>query len=110
MTDRDTHFQGFAKLLWQDLLNANRGLLEDRTGIDAGNDPSLYPEFERVISQRAYDLSCHDVEKLNGYDLEYETGHHSYAEIVSWIPDLTQWPESPTPLPDAPTEQAPSSD
>ncbi len=90
-TERDTHFQGFAKLLWQDLLNANRGLLEDRTGIDADNDSSLYPEFERVIAQRAYDLAVH----VFNHTTEAMTLFDSFAVLaeLNEIPDLTEWPQ-----------------
>lgn len=93
--DRDVHFLGFA-----DLLASEIEALDDLT--IPGTD-HLYLSYghwkervRQIIAQRAYDLSCHVVEMLNGYDLEYETGHHSYAEIVSRISDLTQWPESPT--------------
>ena len=97
MANRDTQFQGFADLLLQEIL------------LDvplSGQDRLLRQAIQTLIAQRAYDLACHVVEYSGGADM----ADWPDSEIISNLPDLTQWPESPPPLPDARVEQAPSDD
>ena len=65
--DRDTHFLGFAKLLFRELY-----------GVD---DTVEYPVPERLIARRAYDLVGHTLDHTN--PTIYGFDH---------IPDLTEWP------------------
>jgi hypothetical protein len=89
--DRDTKFAGVAKLLIEDLYS------------HPNFDGTLFQEgVDMLIAQRLYDFALH---------IARETVlERDIPGFIEDIPDLTQWPESPTPLPDAPTEQAPSSD
>ncbi|GAC1661672.1 MAG: hypothetical protein PVS3B3_32400 [Ktedonobacteraceae bacterium] len=70
MSNRDTQFAGFAKIVTIEIANANRW---DLTHV------------ERLIAQRAYDLVVHALshEKLQWYPFE-EIG-------IEDIPDLTEW-------------------
>jgi len=93
--ERDNHFAGFAKLLWDDLLEANgHGYID----VNADDNPadgwsSLDGRVERpgyltVIARRAYDLVVH---ALNTCSLEaFEIMGNGAQEV----PDLTEWPRS----------------
>lgn len=80
-SERDTHFAGFAKLLMDDLIDAQ---------VEHYHDNNREDFVTTLIAQRAYDLVHHA--------LEYDS-----AEMVDWpleqvmksIPDLTEWPISP---------------
>lgn len=77
MTERDTHFAGFARLLIEEVY---------------ANGPQTIDVFERIIAQRAYDLVRHALEQASH-------GEHAFdAEIVfhRQVTDLAQWPEPPT--------------
>ena len=69
-TERDTHFQGFAKLLWHEVR---------KTSFDSPGF-SEYQQLERhlqlLIAQRAYDLMEHIM---------------LYAPAAP-VPDMTEWP------------------
>ncbi len=92
--ERDTHFTGFAKLLWDDLLEANgHGYID----VNADDNPadgwsSLDGRVERpgyltVIARRAYDLVVH---ALNTCSLEaFEIMGNGAQEV----PDLKEWPK-----------------
>src|SRR6266699_4010486 len=68
--ERDTHFAGFAKLMWE----------------EASNTPMN--EIEQLIARRAYDLVVH---ALNTCSLEaFEIMVNGAQEV----PDLTEWPKS----------------
>jgi len=68
--ERDTHFAGFAKLLWE----------------EASNTPMN--EIEQLIARRAYDLVVH---ALNTCSLE---AFEIMGNGVQEVPDLTEWPRS----------------
>ena len=70
MSERDTHFQGFAKLLWE----------------EASNTPMN--EIEQLIARRAYDLVVH---ALNTCSLE---AFEIMGNGVEEVPDLAEWPKS----------------
>ena len=69
--ERDTQFQGFAKLLLQELFGPGYKACEGNAGTAEG-----LRELEQIIAQRAYDLMDHIM---------------LYAP-VSPVPDLTEWP------------------
>ena len=93
MTERDEHFQGFARLLWEEMLSQTQGYYID---VSAGHIPLHHPEDEEhkryidLIAQRAYDLVYHTrVKTAYGMDL---------VNIRQWIelevPDMTELPPS----------------
>jgi hypothetical protein len=82
--DRDTKFSGFAKLLWREMLDL-KGYIDESDSWIYGDNES--PEYEQIIAQRAYDLVAHT--------LKHTPMAQDWTE-TDWIPDLTQWPESPT--------------
>ena len=91
MCERDTHFAGFAKLLWDELMQAN-GLgyiFVDEDKHDDGIDPTNY---RLLIAQRAYDLVFHTIMNIDPYHLDAL----STEEIPARIPDMTEWPVEPT--------------
>ncbi len=101
MTDRDTQFAGFAKLLWREMLDL-KGYIDESDSWIYGDNES--PEYELLLAQRAYDLAVHVLEHADTE--EFWGGYvQSRPSAVRDIPDLTQWPESPPSQPDAPTEQ-----
>ncbi len=72
--ERDTHFLGFAKLLFRELY-----------GVD---DTVEYPVPERLIAQRAYDL----VEYVLGqFPVPHTPG--GVRDSIHWLQDMTVWPE-----------------
>ena len=82
--ERDTHFKNFAKLLWQDLLEANGYGYIDVNKDDDPTDPTNYLE---VIAQRAYDLVLHTVWNTASIDLQ----RLLMTEVAAKIPDITEW-------------------
>lgn len=91
-TERDTHFAGFAKLLWDELLKANE--TADMAGyIDANEstDPTDPTNYLQIIAQRAYDLAYHFIE--SGY-ARRGTFRGEVHQSVKMLPDLTEWPKA----------------
>jgi len=86
MSERDTHFLGFAKLLREEMLKHPSGTFE----------PAWFTtqQLDSLIAQRVYDLVLHSVGSLNSYDYDV-TEPWEMDTLVSKIPDLTQWPEKP---------------
>lgn len=81
--ERDTKFQGFAKLLFQDMLNASHG------HIDVKADEVLArAEFEEHIARRAYDLVEH---VFNQMAVSYSPG--GVRGMIPWLRDMDTWPE-----------------
>lgn len=91
--ERDTHFQGFAQLLYQEL-----STLE-------GSHETVLSEYRnkydkraivQVIAQRAYDLVAYASEYIN--DKQLEEGMRLTPEyMLQVVPDLTKWADSPEP-------------
>lgn len=73
--ERDTHFQGFAKLLYDDFLQLAREDTSDMLAPDYGETWRM--KVEHLIAERAYDLMEHIM---------------LYAPAVP-VPDMTEWPE-----------------
>lgn len=80
--ERDTHFAGFAKLLWHEVR---------KTSFDSPGF-SEYQQLERylqlLIAQRAYDLVEHALRTcpLEAFEI--------MGDGVQYVPDLTKWPEA----------------
>lgn len=100
-SDRDTHFQGFARLLWNDLLEANgHGYIDVNTDDDPADGwSSLDGKVERpgyltVIARRAYDLVEHA--SKGGDTSYYDTNGFPIDRLFAPedIPDMTAWSES----------------
>ncbi len=89
--DRNEHFQGFARLLWEEMLSQTQGYYIDVT---AGHIPLHHPEDEEhklyidLIAQRAYDLVEHALEAVPNIIPEVQ----SLKASLESIPDLTAWP------------------
>jgi hypothetical protein len=81
MSERDTHFVGFARLLMKDLLWDSGGF---SFNVPVGE---AIEKCKVVIAQRAYDLVEHALENTSLYDLD------SYEEQIKPIPDMTEWPK-----------------
>ncbi len=99
---RDTHFQGFADLLFPEIsklfFTMYARILEHRQieEIDAIED-----EIRTLIAQGAYDLAIHVLSHAN------ERMNLKLTNIKAWvdlgIPDLTEWPTRGSP--DLPEQQ-----
>src|SRR5258708_3552384 len=96
--ERKEHFQGFARLLWQELLI--HSTFEHKVGRSA----EYGREMQDIIAQRAYDLVYHtlyyegDPDPVTDWSLE---------NILKRIPDLTKWPTT-VPPPGSPTHSPPA--
>lgn len=85
-TDRDTHFQGFAKLLWDDIEREIRATYEFiPEGKRMRHD--FLPIVHTLIAKRAYDLIAHTIDSLWPY-INDKAVEPSPADI----PDLDEWP------------------
>ncbi len=88
MSERDTHFRGFAELLLAELYDNN--LIEF-----AGDSEKLQLLF-KTTTQRAYDLVNHTLwhsTPASGNTIKKYQGM-TIEEITQHIPDLTAWPGS----------------
>ena len=86
MSNRDTQFSGFAKLLIRDLDAVSTTTY---ASIDKAKEA-----YELAVARRAYDLTCHVVTHLDE-DVAWRKGKgYSISEIVEDdVPDLTEWPK-----------------
>ena len=116
--ERDTYFQGFAQLLWDELKEFDPYDF-DLTAKDSwqilhngeGFDPSILEEhIKRIIAQRAYDLVFHILK--NADDLYLDMGGYkdfpsddTVVQNMKHLPDITQWPTIEL-TPDLPPELA----
>ncbi len=76
MSERDTHFRGFAELLLAELY--------DNNFIEFAGDSEKLQLLYKTTTQRAYDLVVHTL---------YHSRYDREVPSVS-IPDMTAWPES----------------
>jgi hypothetical protein len=96
MSERDTHFRGFAHLLMQEIDEQIGAVTE--WGIEHEIDSQekigleLYSRWRTVIARRAYDLVFHTIMNIDPYHLDAL----STEEIPARIPDMTEWPVEPT--------------
>ncbi len=100
--ERDTHFQGYADLLFPELsrlfftLYARISELRPIEEIDAVED-----EIKALLAQRGFDLAWHNVKNIGNTHAPLELRSLSIFEmmddhttdVVNDIPDLTAWPE-----------------
>lgn len=97
-SERDTHFLGFAKLLYEDFVQLAR---DDESKINEVLAPT-YPEnwrmkVERFIAQRGYDLVYHAFITASTVGLEHANLRVNIAETIEDVPDLTEWPRMASP-------------
>lgn len=88
--ERDTHFQKFAKLLFQEMLDACNGHIDIRY-----NEALARWQFEEHIAQRAYDLVFFLLDKAPHHAGSFDTGYGTPEEIhetIAHLPDLDAWP------------------
>jgi hypothetical protein len=95
--ERDTHFQGFAKLLERELSDWQAKHIATMESGIIYSGAQRAQEMQTIIAQRAYDLA------------EYILMHHTFwttgattletakmrvvnGEAIKRIPDLTEWP------------------
>ena len=86
-SERDTHFQGFAKLLWDEISHDLRFL---DFGFSPEQQASIDNHIREVIAQRAYDLAIHVTNHTRGAisrDPNFVIRHN--------VPDFTEWPTPP---------------
>lgn len=82
--ERDTKFQGFAKLLMDEL--GDQGFVFD--GADDINRDEQLEQIKLLIARRAYDFACHNF----NYTTESMT-RMFVDEAIEAIPDMTRWPK-----------------
>lgn len=84
---RDIHFQGFAKLLWNEF-EALHSASWERDHFD----PDEWAHtIQTLIAQRAYDLVKHASECID--DRQMEEGMRLTPQyMVQSVSDLTEWP------------------
>jgi hypothetical protein len=98
--ERDTHFLGFAKLLWDELkpdlqLDYLAGSLQDSWALVNEFEPLDLPALEAraklIIAQRAYDLTVHTFEALSPF-IYVPKPNATEFDLIAQVPDLTAWP------------------
>jgi hypothetical protein len=82
-SERDTHFQSFARLLWT-------AIVQSPEWPTINLDEETIQQAETVIAQRAYDLVAHVIDHLDSYTYDTAT---SGQDLWNAIPDLTEWPK-----------------
>jgi hypothetical protein len=91
MSERDTHFQGFANLLMQEIDEqvgtVTKWGLEHDIDSQEKIGQELSSRWQTVIAQRAYDLAYHVLDNI------WEV--HNPEVLLERTPDLTEWPENP---------------
>jgi hypothetical protein len=88
----DTHFSGFARALWKDLLDANSDGYID---VNEWDDPTDTPNYIKIIARRAYDLVLHTLWQTtpaSGSTIAKYQGL-TIAEIANAIPGLPELPK-----------------
>ena len=82
-TERDSHFQGFARASWQDVRN--------KVSFVADTDEEYFDErVIEILAQHAYDLLYHFVVHS---DEGYHNAQAAMNAVLPHIPDLTQLPD-----------------
>ncbi len=89
MSERDTHFAGFADLLYAEMDTIAQNLYNPNF-----ITPGMQREIATIIARRAYDLVRHAIDSVAGgiYTQSY-VGMGEDADIAD-VPDMTQWPDS----------------
>lgn len=89
MAERDTHFLGFAKLLYQDICDE----LGDYFVISEDLNERQKQAFLTLIAPRAYDLLWHALTNISTVGLEHANLRIDIDQVIDEVPDLTAWPE-----------------
>ena len=88
--ERDTHFKGFAKLLYQEIceVNEGRGTLISENLYEQGKQEPLL-----IMARAAYDLIVHSIHEMG---LDTPATFHDDLYTPEDIPDMTAWPDTPS--------------
>ena len=92
-TERDTHFQEFAWLLFPEISSRFFTLyarIEEHRPIEELD--AIEDEIRTLLAQRAYDLAIHVQMHTNISVNELEAAHITPQDNVKAIPDMTEWP------------------
>ena len=79
-TARDTQFQGFAHVLFMELVDNHSMAL---------NWDKFFPDVELIIARRVYDLVTHAFEDAYSYCVE----DYDVEDIIRLIKDMTELPK-----------------
>jgi hypothetical protein len=93
MSNRDTQFSGFAKLLTEELKPYQTMLLLALQSNDKREREWSENMIQTIIAQRAYDLACHILSHATQAMIAECELPSCIPECVESLPDLTQWPE-----------------
>ena len=86
MSERDTHFQNAAKLLWLEINEKGKFNIDMEA-------PDTDEIVTRLIARRAYDLAFYVVEQTTHMNEKIYLIPDS--AILEKIPDFTEWPIDP---------------
>lgn len=95
MSIRSTQFQGFAKLLFDELYDQFNNLYcQEDDGAYQGRDKEAEQtrkDIQETIACRAYDLISHACSEI---DMEQDARERSllYVPMMESVPDMTEWP------------------
>jgi hypothetical protein len=106
-TERDTHFSGAAKLLWERLHSYGlTNIADDRLPVSERDriNREIEQTTQEVIAQFSYDLAWYilESEALQNEFLACVDGNSDLeknTDLLQEIPDLTEWPTPPTSAP-----------
>ena len=91
--ERETHFQGYAKLLWDEIRDCLR---EHHVYLDTiGHWDEAQQAMHVLIAECAYDLAWHVMDALKPSIYLSTFAPDTQDEIFKSIPDLTAWPTEP---------------
>ena len=76
-TNRDTHFQGWAALTWEDVVNKLEFWIDTA-------EPNFKEGLLQILAQHGYDLALHVMKIAPTSEYEWD---------MRDVPDLTAWPE-----------------
>lgn len=89
--ERQSHFAGYARLLWDKLLAVQHGYIDIHEEPD--HHPELHAEYRKAIAQAAYDLLYSYIEHVY-VSKGLPPMHGEIPQYIKMCPDLTAWPES----------------
>jgi len=81
--ERNEHFKGFAKLLYDEI-----GALNTLDIQRSGDYTSFDVAAKKLIAQYAYDLAMHIVQECHKWDM----GYMEVPDLMAEMPDLIEWP------------------
>lgn len=87
-TERDTHFQGFAKLLMPELDSLFILLYQAYAMGDMAKRDEYSQRIQTLLAERGYDLVSHSLE------YSQDDVYWPPQELIKeYVPDMTAWPE-----------------